>query len=105
MIVLMTTRWQTMTKSNTELSRLRWRCRRGTREMDLLFERFLKHAYFLLSSEEQAVFENFLDVPDPVILNWVTGKAEPERAEYRKIIQHMRLGNTALDTGNNKHAG
>lgn len=91
--------------SHTELSRLRWRCRRGTRELDLLFDRFLRHAYSLLSAEEQTVFEDFLGVPDPIILDWVTGKAEPENGEYLTIIQHLRSRSYPLDPGNNDHAG
>lgn len=91
--------------SHTELSRLHWRCRRGTRELDLLFERFLRHAYSLLSAEEQTLFEEFLEVPDPIILDWVRGKAEPENGKYLTIIQHMRYGNYPLDPGDNTHAG
>jgi antitoxin CptB len=74
----------------SELSRLRWRCRRGTREMDILFERFLLYAYPQLTSDEQAVFERFLDEPDPEILDWITGKTEPGIPEYREIIRKMQ---------------
>nr|WP_309544955.1 succinate dehydrogenase assembly factor 2 [Alkalilimnicola ehrlichii] len=39
-------------KPMSELSRLRWRCRRGTKELDIMFERFLAVGYEGLSTEE-----------------------------------------------------
>lgn len=44
--------------------RLRWRCRRGILELDLLLEAFLESSYSILSDKEKRVFETILCYPD-----------------------------------------
>ena len=71
-------------------SRLLWRCRRGTREMDTLFGRFLELEYDRLDADQQAVFERFLDESDPDIYGWILGHADPDQAEYRFLIERLQ---------------
>ncbi len=72
-------------------SRLAWRCRRGTRELDQLLQRFLQSEFDLLSIEQQQIFEQFLDETDPDIYNWITGQTALADNTYRFLI--ARLGN------------
>ncbi|MFN7294440.1 MAG: succinate dehydrogenase assembly factor 2, partial [Lysobacteraceae bacterium] len=44
-----------------ELRRLRWRCRRGMRELDQLMERFLDRAWATSSDPDRALFLRLLD--------------------------------------------
>jgi antitoxin CptB len=44
--------------------RLRWRCRRGMLELDLVLERFLGENYVKLTEQQQAEFDALLDLPD-----------------------------------------
>ncbi|MFT7459654.1 MAG: antitoxin CptB [Planctomycetota bacterium] len=74
----------------SELSRLRWRCRRGIKEMDLILQYFLEHDYPTLSSEDKTVFDEILDETDLDILDWVLDRAEPDRTEYKTIIKLFR---------------
>ncbi len=46
---------------------LRWRCRRGMKELDLLLERFLEERYDESPPGRQQAFERLLDLPDPVL--------------------------------------
>ena len=71
-------------------SRLRWRCRRGIKEMDLLLEKFLSEVYPQLDTEEKNCFELFLDEADLDILSWITEKTQPENPVYRKFILHLQ---------------
>ena len=41
-----------------------WRCRRGTRELDLLLSRYLEQAYAAAPSDEQARFVALLERRD-----------------------------------------
>jgi antitoxin CptB len=75
-----------------ELSRLRWRCRRGVREMDLLLERFLETAWPGLGAAERSAFERLLDEPDPDLYAWITGREEPREPAYLPIIERLREG-------------
>jgi antitoxin CptB len=59
--------------------RLRWMCRRGMLELDFLLERFLnKNGYYKLSADDQALFEEMMQEPDPVLYNWFLGSEKPE---------------------------
>ena len=71
-------------------ARLRWRCRRGTREMDLLLESFLDEYYARLSDDQQGAFARLLEESDMDIFNWVTGRSRPENREYLEIITTLQ---------------
>ena len=75
-----------MASVNDSAARLRWRCRRGTREMDLLLLRFLERDYPHLDTWEQSLFGALLDEADPDLYAWVTGQSEPSNPDYLPII-------------------
>ena len=75
-----------MAQANDNTARLRWRCRRGTREMDLLLLRFLEQDYPRLNSREQSLFGSLLDEADPDIYAWITGQAQPANPDYLPLI-------------------
>lgn len=68
---------------------LRWRCRRGTRELDLLLLRFLEQDYPQLDAGDQSLFGSLLDEPDPDLYAWITGQAEPANPDYLPIIARI----------------
>ena len=76
--------------SNAELSRLKWRCRRGMRELDVLLERFLERQYSVASSEIQLAFARLLSLPDPEIFALIMGLQITENPELRDVIQRLR---------------
>ena len=65
--------------------RLRWQCRRGLLELDLLFGRFLEQRYSALSTEVQGDFRRLLELPDQTLLGWIQGQQEPP-TDLKKII-------------------
>lgn len=68
-----------------------WRCRRGVRELDVLFTRFLASDYDQLSSDKQADFQRMLEVQDPVIMDWLFGKYDSEDAGMQAIVEQLKL--------------
>ena len=72
-------------------NQLIWRCRRGVRELDVLFERFLQSSYPNLTQAEQLAFAKLLEVQDPTIMDWLFGKSIPEDPELHKIVEHLKL--------------
>ncbi len=46
------------------LKKLRWRCRRGTKELDLILLGYLENQYPSATLEEQQAFEALLELPD-----------------------------------------
>lgn len=48
-----------------DYSKLRWRCRRGTKELDTLTTRYLEHFYDNADTTEQSAFAQLLTLQDP----------------------------------------
>jgi len=71
-------------------NQLVWRCRRGIRELDVLFGRFLESNYANLDARQKAAFERLLEVQDPVIMDWLFRKTETEDAELAELIDSLR---------------
>ena len=76
--------------SDVLLKRLRWRVRRGTRELDALFGGWLDNRFATADEAERQAFDALLDVPDPDLWDWVMGHARPERADWQAIIDDIR---------------
>ena len=70
-----------------ELRRIRWRCRRGMRELDQLFERWLAHGWKQASDAERGVFLRLLDCEDDRLWRWFMGYAD---AELSELIARIR---------------
>jgi len=58
----------------TDLGRLRWRCRRGMKELDVLLTRYVDERYAASSAAEQQAFERLLNEPDPLIHAYFLGR-------------------------------
>ena len=54
--------------------RLLWRCRRGMKELDVLLERFARSMLPGASAEQRALFARFLELPDPVLADYLLGQ-------------------------------
>jgi len=66
--------------------RLRWQCRRGMRELDLLLLDFLERGYEALAPEEKAAFERLLEYPDTLLQELLLfGRASADPAMTRVI--------------------
>ena len=74
----------------TELKRLRWRCRRGMRELDQLLVRWLERDWAAASDAERVVFLRLLDCEDDRLWRWFLGhEAAPDDA-LDSLIQRIR---------------
>jgi antitoxin CptB len=73
-----------------EKSKLLWHCRRGIREMDILFREFIEQHYDDLSDDDKQSFSKLLDEADLDILNWIMGKDTPDTDELKNIISIIR---------------
>ena len=69
-----------------EIGRLRWRCRRGMRELDVLLTRYVDEHYGRASSEDQEAFRTLLDSPDPLIHAYCLGREVPPTRVLASLI-------------------
>ena len=70
--------------------RLRWQCRRGMLELDLLLEDFLDREFMQLDEREQGLFVELLDTPDQELLELLMGRETHKDACTNDIIRKIR---------------
>ncbi len=56
------------------LARLRWQCRRGTKELDFLLLRYLESGYLVADQEERALFVELLGMEDDELIRVLMGE-------------------------------
>lgn len=71
-------------------SALRWRCRRGMLELDILFNQFLDRQYADISDAEKNTFDQLLDYPDQLLFDLLLGHQAPSDPYVAQLIQHIR---------------
>lgn len=76
--------------SAAELACLRWRCRRGTRELDALLGSWLVQCYAASDAVTRAAFADLLDEQDPDLWDWLVGRGLPEDPRFAMIVNAIR---------------
>ena len=71
------------------LGRLRWRCRRGMKELDLLLIRYVDEQYPAAAAEQKQAFQRLLDCQDPLIYDYVLGRATTSDAVLSTVIERI----------------
>lgn len=69
--------------------RLRWACRRGMLELDVLFLPFVEEAYDELSDAQKAVFRRLITCDDPDLFAWFMGHERCPDAELAGMVKLM----------------
>ena len=72
---------------DAEIRRLRWRCRRGMRELDQLMLRYLDGRWAQADDAERGRFLRLLDCEDDKLWRWFMGREAPQDAELHAIVQ------------------
>jgi antitoxin CptB len=68
---------------------LRWRCRRGTRELDLLLLGFID-GNCALNDKELEAFQRLLDYPDSTLLEWLVGQPAALDEDLAHVVGRIR---------------
>ena len=72
------------------LARLRWRCRRGLLENDLVLERYLAARGDALDDDEAAALDTLLDLPDNDLWDLIAGRTDAKDASIAPLVQVLR---------------
>lgn len=80
----------TVQDHHTAPARLRWRCRRGMLELDLLLLGFLDRGHGQLSTVEQVAFERLLQLPDQELLDCLVGGQRPKDEALDHVVERIR---------------
>lgn len=68
-------------------SKLRWRCRRGMRELDRAMLAYLEHHFNTASDQEKSAFEQLLNEQDPFIFGLLNQRIKDDR--YQTIMDKI----------------
>ena len=70
--------------------KLKWRCRRGTKELDYLLENYLHKYYQQANKDEQALFIELLGMQDSQLIWFLLGDRQPESTGLLKLVKKIR---------------
>jgi len=73
----------------SEKSKLLWRCRRGVKELDVLFTQFVESSYDGLADSEKAAFNKLLEIEDPDIMSFMLYNVTPEDPDVASIVKKI----------------
>jgi len=77
-----------------DLSKLRWRCRRGLLENDLFIERFFRRHEETLTTRQAAGLLTLMDLSDNDLLDLLLARREPagelDLPEVREVLTLLR---------------
>lgn len=74
----------------SELDRVRWRCRRGLMELEIVLDRFLLMHYEFLSEAERAAFDELLTYQDADLWPLVSGEGDEPDALKGRLVALLR---------------
>ena len=74
-----------------ELNRIRWRCRRGMLELDIILQRFVDKYYMQLNKTELQHFDILLDLPDNDLWDMIASKKEVEDIKLQPVLQLLQM--------------
>lgn len=70
-------------------ARLKWACRRGMLELDVLFMPFVDEGFNDLSEADKVIFERLLTSDDPDLYAWFMGHQACEDKDFKRLIEHV----------------
>lgn len=71
-------------------TRLRWQCRRGMLELDLMLETFVEKRYADLPIKTKHAFHQLLKCQDQFLLDYLMGQDVPTDKDVADVAQQVR---------------
>jgi antitoxin CptB len=68
----------------TELERLKWKCRRGLLELDIVLERYLR------AGDLHPQLSEFLDLQDNDLWDIVAGRSDDYPPQFKDVVAQLR---------------
>ena len=84
-----------------EIPRLKWLCRRGVKELDIIMSHYLEYSFLDAPASEQKAFRELLQIEDPILFQLVVGKEKSHNLEQDKLLALLR---TAISDRNKKYS-
>jgi antitoxin CptB len=75
---------------NREYARLRWRCRRGMKELDVLLAFYMDTRFCSAEPARQAAFARLLECQDPLLYDLILGTEEADDPDEASVLADIR---------------
>lgn len=82
----------------SELSKIKWRCRRGMRELDVVLNNYVEKSYVDASPEEQQAFKELLDQEDDIFYQLLLGNRDAETDGQSELLKKLRVASVLVGT-------
>jgi antitoxin CptB len=79
-----------MDELENDISKLRWHCRRGVKELDVVLSGFLEKHYQNADEASQQAFVSLLKLEDPILMSLVMEQHHSEDEAQRIVLEQMR---------------
>ena len=73
-----------------DFGKLRWRCRRGMKELDVLLARYMDEHFRSASTAEQDAFRQLLETQDTVLYAYCLGSKRPP-PRFAALIERITV--------------
>ena len=71
------------------ISKLKWRCRKGVRELDMLLSKYIETSYSVLPTKEKDIFLEFIEKDTYEILDILMNK-KSSNEKFTNIVEALK---------------
>tara|TARA_B100000427_G_C15261721_1_gene486830 strand:- start:390 stop:620 length:231 start_codon:yes stop_codon:yes gene_type:complete len=71
------------------ISKLKWRCRKGVRELDMLLSKYIETSYSVLPTKEKDIFLEFIEKDTYEILDILMNKKNSNE-KFTNIVEALK---------------
>ncbi len=77
-------------ESAIELSQLRWHCRRGVKELDVVLSNYLDNHYLKSDLNLQLAFKTLLKLEDPILMSFILDYQQNDDTDEKQVLEKMK---------------
>ena len=74
----------------TSISKIRWQCRRGMRELDELLSSYLENKYQETSDKEKIAFNKLLELSDPELVKLLLTPYQSDVPQINEMVGKIK---------------
>ena len=72
-----------------DAGKIRWKCRRGMLELDMILDNFYEHQFQTLTGDEKILFNQLLDESDSLLYDWLLDYDIPHDSQLKIIVEKI----------------
>ena len=73
-----------------EINKIKWQCRRGLRELDIILNGFVEFDYPNLSKQQKKEFQILIDNEDVDLMNWLVSGVKHDNFKQQAIVNLIK---------------